>query len=73
VNNKARVGKNNGRWKGVPPEAESFFISGYLSGLSTRTLSIRWRMVHNEHIDHRRIARWIKQVEALTLSSSDSP
>lgn len=68
---KARIGPKNGRWKGVPKEAESYFISGYYAGLSCRTLSIRWKKNHGEHIDSRRIERWIKGYSKPILSEVD--
>lgn len=54
-----RLGEKNGRWKGVPDQSKHYFLSGYLSGLSTITLSIRWKAMHNEKIDCRRIERWL--------------
>ena len=65
-----RNGTQNGRYKGVPKEAESFFITGKLAGLSARTLSVRWRLLHGEKIDHRRIDRWLKEVKSRLLLSS---
>ena len=59
MNKKARLGPNNGRYKGIPKNSEPFFITGFLSGLSTRTLSYRWFLMHKEKIDYRRIKRWL--------------
>jgi hypothetical protein len=56
---KARIGSKNGRWKGIPDQAKHYFLSGYLSGLSIVTLSKRWKMMHSEAIDCRRIERWL--------------
>lgn len=55
----------------MPRDAHTYFITGYAGGLSCRTLSVQWRLFSGEHIDHRRIERWLKS-QGIKLSSVKS-
>lgn len=71
MDSKKRLSSKNGRWKGIPNDAQTFFITGYAGGLSARTLSVQWRVLCGERIDHRRIERWLKS-QGIKLSSVKS-
>lgn len=59
-NKKARIGPQNGRWKGIPVGIDLYIISGFLIGLSPYVLSIRIRISYGNYISPNRIRNFLK-------------
>ena len=60
MNNKARYGIKNGRYKGLSINLQTFVLTGHLIGLSPYILSVRIKLNHNIKVSPNRIRNFLR-------------